>query len=189
MNVTIIYRCYRCINRDIQLQRYVRANCFQMQIYRYRPSYRRPLLFASRFVTYSHRAHFCRRIPRQKQHSYYCSLWCRNSTSEYWINSWKETHCVQLPTRLSLFKADNYIKIILRRLTYITAIQMDSERSNSRVSSKRYVISKYSSMSALLSRWYRCTGKRKKRYKSLPRTRTLQRPEKSERKADKPCWF
>lgn len=95
----------------------------------------------------------------------------------------------QLPTRLSLFKADNYIEIILQRLTCITAIQMDSERSNLRVSSKRYVISKYSSMSALLSRWYRCTGKRKKRYKSLPRTRTLQRPEKSERKADKPCWF
>lgn len=34
--------------------------------------------------------------------------------------------------------------------------------------------------------WYRCTGeKRRKKYKSLPRTRTLQRPEKSERKADK----
>lgn len=97
----------------------------------------------------------------------------------------------QLPVQSSLFKANNYIEIILRRLTCITAVQMDSERNNSRVSNKRYAISKYSSMSAPLSRWYRCTGEKgkKKRYKSLPRTRTLQRPEKSERKADKPYWF
>lgn len=69
----------------------------------------------------------------------------------------------QLPAQSSLFKANNYIEIILRRLTCITAVQMDLERNNSRVSGKRYAISKYSSMSAPLSRWYRCTGEKEKK--------------------------